>query len=95
MKVNEIIIRPVLTEKSSVLKEKFNKYTFVVDKKANKITIFNAIREMFDVKPLKVNIINVSGKMKRVRYKYGLTSSYKKCIVTLKKGDKIAIFEGV
>jgi len=95
MRPEEIIIRPLVTEKSTMLREKFNKYTFVVSKSANKIAIYNAIKEMFDVKPIKVNVVNVVGKMKRVRYKYGLTSSFKKCIVTLKQGDKIAIFEGV
>jgi len=44
---------------------------------------------------LKINVINVGGKLKRVRYKYGFTSSFKKAVITLKKGDKIAIFEGV
>lgn len=95
MRPEEIIIRPLVTEKSTYLREKFNKYTFVVNKSATKIAVSNAIKQMFDVTPVKVNVINVFGKMKRVRYKYGLTSSFKKCVVTLKQGDKIAIFEGV
>ncbi len=95
MRPEEIIIRPLVTEKSTYLREKFNKYTFVVNKSATKIAVSNAIKQMFDVTPVKVNVINVFGKIKRVRYKYGLTSSFKKCVVTLKQGDKIAIFEGV
>ena len=95
MRAEEIIIRPLVTEKSTYLREKLNKYTFVVSKSATKIAISNAVKSMFDVKPIKVNVLYVAGKMKRVRYKYGLTSSFKKCVVTLKQGDKIAIFEGV
>lgn len=91
----EIIVKPWLTEKSTKLREKLNKYTFIVNKKADKIQIAKAIKEMFSVTPEKINVINCHGKMKRVRYKYGFTSSFKKCIVTLKKGDKIGIFEGV
>ncbi len=92
---NEILIRPVLTEKATFLREKFNKYVFIVHKKADKISIKRAIKEIFNVEPIAVNIINKMGKKKRVRYKYGYTPSIKKAIVTLKKGDKIGIFEGV
>jgi large subunit ribosomal protein L23 len=95
MIAEEIIIRPILTEKATYLREKLNKYSFVVNKNADKIQISNAINELFNVKPEKINVVNCHGKMKRVRYKYGFTSSFKKCIVTLKKGDKIGIFEGV
>ena len=94
MKNDQIIIKPIMTEKSTMLKDNYNKYSFIVHKNANKILIKNAIKSLFDVNPLNVNIINVRGKKKRVRYKFGYTSSYKKAIVTLKKGDKIGIFEG-
>ena len=90
-----IIIKPYITEKTTHLREKFNKYTFVVSKDADKISIERAVKSMFNVVPIKVNVINVRGKLKRQRYKYGYTSSFKKCILTLKKGDKISIFEGV
>ena len=90
-----IIIRPYITEKTTLLREKFNKYTFIVAKEANKISIERAVKAMFNVMPLKINIVNVRGKLKRQRYKYGYTSSLKKCVLTLKKGDKISIFEGV
>ena len=94
MNENEIIIRPIVTEKSTHLKEKENKYTFIVHKDANKILIKEAIKKLFSVTPLSINVMNVKGKQKKVRFKYGFTSSYKKAIVTLKKGDKIGIFEG-
>jgi len=94
MKHNDIILKPIVTEKSTMLREKFNKYSFIVDKKANKIEITNAIKAMFDVNPISVNVINVNGKKKRVRYRFGYTASYKKAVIALKKGDKIALFEG-
>ncbi len=94
MRNDQIILRPIMTEKSTMLKDAYNKYTFVVHKSANKILIKDAIKSLFDVTPLKVNILNVRGKKKRVRYKYGYTASYKKAIITLKQGDKISIFEG-
>ncbi len=95
MNSNEILIRPVVTEKSTYLREKFNKYVFIVHKNADKISIKKAIKEIFNVEPVSVNIVNKKGKKKRVRYQYGYTPSIKKAIITLKKGDKIAIFEGV
>lgn len=94
MRNDQIILRPIMTEKSTMLKDAYNKYSFIVHKNANKILVKNAIKDLFNVSPLTVNIINVRGKKKRVRYKFGYTSSYKKAIVTLKKGDKIGIFEG-
>jgi large subunit ribosomal protein L23 len=94
MRNDQIILRPIMTEKSTMLKDSYNKYSFIVHKNANKILVKNAIKDLFNVSPLTVNIINVRGKKKRVRYKFGYTSSYKKAIVTLKKGDKIGIFEG-
>lgn len=95
MDLDKVIIKPVITEKSTLIRDKQNKYVFIVDKKADKISIYKAVKNMFNVSPLKINVINVGGKLKRVRYKYGFTSSFKKAVITLKKGDKIAIFEGV
>ena len=94
MRDDQIILKPWMTEKSTMLRDKFNRYTFIVNPKVNKLTVSDAIQRMFNVSPVNVNIINVRGKKKKVRYKYGFTSSYKKAIVTLNKGDKIPIFEG-
>jgi len=95
MELNKVLIRPMVTEKSTNLQKEQNKYVFVVDKNADKITIARAVKEMFNVTPVSVNVINCKGKEKRVRYKTGRTASKKKAIITLKKGDKIGIFEGV
>lgn len=94
MRTDQLILRPVMTEKSTMLRTKYNKYTFIVHKSANKISVQDAIKNLFNVTPIKVNIINVRGKKRRVRYKLGYTSSYKKAIITLKQGEKIGIFEG-
>jgi len=94
MRDDQLIIRPISTEKSTLVREKYNKYCFVVHEDANKIMIKSAIKNLFNVTPLTVNIIKVKGKRKRVRYKYGYTSSYKKAIISLAQGDKIGLFEG-
>ncbi len=93
MDFNDVIIKPVLSEKSTTLAE-MRKYVFRVSKKANKKIVKRAIKEIFNVDPVSVNIINVRGHRKRVRYNYGFTPSWKKAIVTLKEGDKIELFEG-
>jgi large subunit ribosomal protein L23 len=94
MKHSIVLIRPVVTEKSTMLRDKGNKYTFIVHKDSNKMAVLDALKKMFNVTPLYVRIMNIKGKRKKVRYKYGYTASYKKAIITLKKGDKIPIFEG-
>ena len=78
----EIILAPVITEKSNDSIQE-GKYTFKVNKKATKIDIANAIEKLFEVKVLQVNTINVKGKKKRVGYHQGMTSSWKKAIVTI------------
>ncbi|MBN1410485.1 MAG: 50S ribosomal protein L23 [Spirochaetales bacterium] len=91
---NKIIIEPVITEKSNLMREK-NKFTFKVDFRANKLEILKAISNLFDVHPIACRIINVKSKPKRVRYKEGFTSKWKKAIITLPENEKIEIFEGV
>ncbi|MFA4886091.1 MAG: 50S ribosomal protein L23 [Desulfotomaculaceae bacterium] len=90
----DILKKPVVTEKSTSLLQD-NKYTFVVDPRANKTEIKQAVEKTFKVKVEKVNTMNVKGKIKRVRRIPGRTPDIKKAIVTLKKGDKIEIFEGM
>lgn len=90
----DILKKPVVTEKSTSLLQD-NKYTFVVDPRANKTEIKQAVEKTFKVKVEKVNTMNVRGKIKRVRRIPGRTPDTKKAIVTLKKGDKIEIFEGM
>ena len=92
MNYNDIIIRPVLSEKSTDLSEE-SKYVFQVATYANKHIIKKAVKEIFNVNPIKINVINVRGKKRRVRYQYGYTPSWKKAIVTIAKGEKIELFE--
>ncbi len=78
----EVIVRPVVTEKSNDgLQE--GKYTFEVNKKATKVEIAKAVEKLFEVKVLKVNTMMVNGKKKRVGYHQGKTSDWKKAIVTI------------
>ena len=84
-----VIKNPVLTEKSTGMSEKHNKYSFRVDRNATKIEIGGAIEELFKVKVIRVNTGYVRGKKKRVRHKIGKTPDWKKAIVTLREGDKI------
>ena len=87
MEARDIIIRPVLTEKSYQGIE-IKKYVFVVDKKANKTQIKYAVEEIFGVKVDKVNTANCRGKLKRMGRNEGYTSAYKKATVLLKKDSK-------
>ena len=93
MNPNDIIIRPIISEKSTGMLEK-NKYVFKVARDANKLTIMQALKELFNVNAEKVNIVNVRGKNRRLRYKIGKRTAWKKAIVTLRAGDKIEIFDG-
>lgn len=82
MVAEDIILAPVVTEKSSDGIQE-GKYTFKVNKKATKIDIKNAVEKLFEVKVLKVNTMKVNGKKKRVGYHTGKTSDWKKAIVTI------------
>ncbi|KUG04142.1 lsu ribosomal protein l23p (l23ae) [hydrocarbon metagenome] len=90
----DIIIKPVITEKTMNLLVE-NKYTFIVDKRANKTEIKNAIESIFNVKVDKVYTMNVKGKPKRMGKAVGRTPNRKKAIVALKPGQKIPLFEGI
>ncbi len=93
MDYSDIIIAPVLTEKATELKEQ-GKYVFKVAPKAGKIQIKEAVRRLFNVKVVGCTVVNVRGKNKRLRYKEGKTSSWKKATVKLAAGETIKIFEG-
>jgi len=94
MEARDIIIKPVVTEKSIGLMEN-NKYVFKVALSANKIEIKKAVEEIFKVKVVDVNTVRVKGKEKRMGRSVGRTSDYKKAIVQLAEGDSIEIFEGL
>ena len=87
--IYEIIKSPLITEKSTELGERHNKYVFKVGCNANKIEIRNAIEKIFKVKIEKVNTIKLQGKKKRVRLVEGKTPDWKKAIITLREGNKI------
>ena len=94
-----IIKKPVITEKMTSASEKYNRFAFVVERKANKIEIKKAVEEMYDVVVDSVRTMVCIGK-KRVRGTksgmiVGKTSTYKKAIVTLKKGQSIDLATGV
>jgi large subunit ribosomal protein L23 len=80
MLAEEVLVRPVVTEKSNDELQQ-GKYTFEVNKKATKVDIAKAVEKLFEVKVLKVNTMTVKGKEKRVGYHIGKTSDWKKAIV--------------
>ena len=90
----DIIIKPVVTEKSMNLLAD-DKYTFIVDKRANKTEIKNAIESIFKVKVDRVTTMNMQGKMKRMGRFEGRRPSRKKAVVSLKPGHRITLFEGM
>ena len=87
MLAQDILIRPVITEQS-MIDAQDKKYTFIVQKGANKTQIKNAVEEMFKVKVDNVNTMNYAGKTKRMGRNVGKTSSYKKAIVKLTPASK-------
>ncbi len=89
---HEILIKPIVTEKTTGLMEE-NKYTFKVDKKANKLEIKHAVEAIFKVDVVEVKTMNVVGKMKRMGRTMGMTPGWKKAIVTVKSGQRLPIFE--
>jgi len=91
--MREIIIAPLVTEKSSSQMASNNSYTFKVSMNANKIEIKKAIERIFSVRVLSVNTINMLGKPKKLGKYSGKRPDWKKAIVTLKPGDKIAEFD--
>lgn len=90
---HDIIIRPVITEKSSRLME-HNQYTFEVHPSSNKIQIKEAIQDVFKVKVEKVHTLKVRPKPKRMGAFLGKSRSWKKAVVTLVDGERIEFFEG-
>ena len=92
---HQIIKRPLITEKSTRQKEEGNQIAFVVDPRANKIEIRQAVEKLFKVKVLRVRTMHLAGKRKRLGRFAGWKSDWKKAIVTLREGDRIEFFEGV
>jgi len=101
-KIKSVIIRPILTEKVTLLGEDLNKYAFEVIKEANKLQIKDAVEKKFDVKVTDVATLNVKGKRKdmtvrsggRVIRTRGRRRDWKKAIITLHKDDSIDFYQG-
>lgn len=91
-----ILIKPLITEKSEMLSEGLNQYSFIVDKKSNKIEIKKAVEEMYRVSVESVNTMVMPGKLKNRSTRSGLlrgrVSSYKKAVVKLSEGEEIDFF---
>ena len=87
-----LVREPIITEESARLIEDFNRYTFKVSVKANKVEIKKAIEAIFNVKVVKVNTINVKPKFKRLGQHEGYTAAYKKAVVELAEGQTIEAF---
>ena len=94
MHITDIIKKPVVnTEKARILMEN-NEYVFIVDKRANKLQIREAVEKLFNVKVESVNTLNIKPKAKRFRMSIYKTSALKKAMVKLKDGERIAAYEG-
>jgi large subunit ribosomal protein L23 len=95
MEIHEIIRRPLLTEKGTMLKEMGGQYLFEVNRRSSKFQIKRAVEKLFNVKVKDVHTVNIRGKIKRVGKNIGQQPNWKKAYVTLEKGTKIEFFEGV
>ena len=96
--IYDVLIRPLVTEKSSYQSGSLNQYSFVVDGKATKTMVKDAVETLFDVDVVRVNIINAPAKRgRRARSRRLLVRrpSFKKAIITLAEGETLEIFEGV
>jgi large subunit ribosomal protein L23 len=93
MSARDIIIRPIITEKSMRQNSEDNKITFEVAKGANKTAVAQAIQEIYNIKPEKVNIVNVRPKTKRMGRYVGKTNAVRKAVVKLPEGQDITLFD--
>ncbi len=91
----QIIKRPLITEKTTIQKEEHNQVTFEVDRRANRMEIRRAVEEIFNVRVARVRTMQVRGKVKRRGPIIGRRRNWKKAVVTLMPGHRIDFFEGV
>ena len=94
MNIHQVLLKPTITEKSTILQES-GKYTFRVDMKANKVMVKEAVEKSFDVTVLDVNITKTHGKRKRYGSRITKKPDLKKAVVTLAAGDRINLVEGL
>ena len=99
MKVTEILIKPILTEKANAQQEKLRRYAFKVDRRANKLEIKTAIEQFYGVNVMEVNTLVVPGKNKSRSTKAGVVSGvksgYKKALVTVAEGETIDLYASI
>jgi len=93
--LHDVLLRPLLTEKITAMRESGNKVGFVVRAEANRIQIKRAVESVLKVRVERVNVLNVMGKTKRLGRFAGKKPDWKKAIVTLKEGEKLEMYEGV
>ena len=91
----QIIKRPLVTEKTNMLREELNQFAFEIAPAANKVQVRQAVEKLFGVRVLDVRTINIRGKKKRLRRTVGKQPNWKKAVVTLHEEDTIGLFEGV
>mgnify|MGYP001195153952 FL=1 len=92
MEAHQILIRPIITERATVLTERFNQFVFQVERKANKYQIRSAVESVYGVKVKKVATMIVPGKTKRRGANTGKRPHWKKAIITLQQGENIDFF---
>ncbi len=94
MNIYQVLVKPTITEKSTILQES-GKYTFQVAPKANKVEVKEAVEKSFDVTVINVNITKIHGKRKRYGPRVSKQPDIKKAVVTLAAGDRINLIEGL
>ena len=94
MNISQVLVKPTITEKSTILQES-GKYTFRVAPRANKVEIKAAVEKNFDVSVVDVNITKIHGKRKRYGPRTSKQPDIKKAVVTLRPGDRINLIEGL
>ena len=92
--VQDVVIKPLISEKAATLAGA-NQYVFIVRKDANRLQVRTAIKRMYNVSPISINILNVKGKEVRFGRRKGTRSDWKKAIITLPKEETINVYEGV
>ena len=94
MNLHDVIVRPIVTEKSQILSSDFNQYSFEVARPATKVEIKQAVEKLFSVKVVRVATYNMRGKTKRRGpYQRGRTPDWKRAVVTLQEGDAISTLQ--
>jgi large subunit ribosomal protein L23 len=99
MKLTEVLVKPILTEKANAQQEKLRRYAFKVDRRANKLEIKKAVEEFYGVNVIDVNTSVVPGKNKtrytKAGFIQGMKSAYKKALVTVAEGESIDLYSNI